>query len=72
MSVQQEGQGDFDQETIAQFSAKLEQYAAGLPEREQRLLLTLLVAAMDPIDRIAMFKGDQLLNGAEEAYLRTL
>jgi hypothetical protein len=60
------------EESIARFAARLEQYAATLPPRERRSLETILLRAMDPLERIAWRDTAELLDPREEALLRSL
>ena len=61
-----------DEQAIASFAARLEAYAVGLPERERQALETLLIRAMDPVERMRWRQTAGLLDPREEALLRSL
>jgi len=61
-----------DESTVGEFGERLEAYAAGLPEREQRLLRLFIIGAMDPLERLRQLQPDGLLSEQEEAVLRAI
>lgn len=61
-----------DPETVAAFAARLEAYAASLSSRERQVLEVLLLAAMDPIERMRWRRTEDVLNPEEEAVLAAL
>ena len=61
-----------DEQTVAAFGARLEAYAATLPEREHQMLQILILRAMDPVERMRWRDLEALLSDREEAVLRAL
>jgi hypothetical protein len=63
---------DLDEDALAAFAKRLGEYAAGLDPRDRTALKTLLMRAMDPIERMRWRDAADLLSPAEEATLRSL
>ena len=63
---------DLDSEAVAGFAARLSAYAADLSAEDRLALSTLLLRAMDPLERMRWRDAAQLLSPAEEATLRQL
>jgi hypothetical protein len=63
---------DLDEDALAAFARRLGDYAAGLNARDRTALKTLLMRAMDPIERMRWREAADLLSPAEEATLRSL
>lgn len=60
------------EQLLASLSRRLDDYSAGLSEREQQLLGILLRRAMTPLDRIRAGDGGTLLSPDEERLLRDI
>jgi hypothetical protein len=60
------------EQLLASLSRRLDDYSAGLSEREQQLLGLLLRRAMTPLDRIRAGDGATLLSPDEERLLREI
>ena len=60
------------EDALVALAGRLEAYAAGLPQREQEMLMLLLLRAMDPVDRMGLRDAATLLAPREAAFLRTL
>jgi hypothetical protein len=61
-----------DDATIDAFVTRLETYAAALTESERRALATIILRAMDPLERMRWRDPADLLDPREEAVLRAL
>jgi hypothetical protein len=59
-------------EAVRSFAARLETYSETLTEREQQALSSMLIRAMEPIDRIRWAGGPMRLAPEEEAFLQRL
>jgi hypothetical protein len=64
--------GSWDEPTIAAFAERLDAYASTLSERERDALKTLLLRAMDPLERMRWRDTSMLLDPREEALLQAL
>lgn len=60
------------QRALAAFTARLDEYAAGLPPREQRLLEVIIYRAMSPLERVRAQGDVGLLTPDEERLLSEL
>jgi hypothetical protein len=58
--------------TATRLGARLEAFMADLVERDQQLLAAVLLAAMDPVERMGHVGHAELLNPEEEEVLRKL
>ncbi len=61
-----------DEAAVAAFATRLEALAAELPPRERRVLDVLLLAAMDPVERMRWRRVDDLLRPGEQQLLEAL
>ena len=63
-----------DAATIDTFADRLDSYAAGLPDRERRILAAMIVGAMHPLDRVRYLhpEGAGILSDDEAAFLAEL
>lgn len=61
-----------DEEAFASLGTKLAAFAATRDERERRMLLMLMLAAMDPVERMRWLAPPDLLTEKEESYLRDI
>lgn len=61
-----------DEQTIANLAARLEAYAETLSEAEREALKTIVLRAMDPIERMRWRDEADLLTERESAVLRAL
>jgi hypothetical protein len=62
---------DFDEQAVASFGERLQKYAETLDAKEQKILLTMLYRAMDPLERIR-WDAKNLLSEEEEEALKKL
>lgn len=61
-----------DPDALASFASKLEDFAATRSGRERRMLAALVLASLDPVERMRWLAPADLLSAREEAYLRTI
>lgn len=61
-----------DEQAIASLAARLEAYATGLTAHERRVLETIILAAMDPVERMRWRDPAAVLDPREEAFLNAL
>jgi hypothetical protein len=59
-------------ETVQAFAQHLEAFAAQLPDRERQALESLVLRAMDPLERMSLRDADGLLEPHEEALLQEM
>ena len=57
--------------TIGRLGAALDAFAGTLPERDHRVLITLLLRSVDPIDRVLLL-SPELLSEEQEALLAAI
>lgn len=73
MTSQHEPDAAPDEGAVAAFADRLDAYAQTLSPRERRTLETMILLAMDPIDRIRWRRDPAaLLSPREEAFLQAL
>jgi hypothetical protein len=60
------------QRTATRLAASLERFSAGLDERDREMLAQILLAAMDPVERMVHVDRSELLSPEEEDILRAL
>jgi hypothetical protein len=63
---------DLDEQAVTEFASRLATFAAELPARERAALNTILMRAMDPIERMRWRDAADLLSPGEEAVLNRL
>jgi hypothetical protein len=63
---------DLDEDAVAAFAARLSAHAADLSAHDRLVLSTMLLRAMDPLERMRWRDAAQLLSPSEEAVLRQL
>ena len=61
-----------DDAALESYVARLDAFAQTLAPREQKTLETMILMAMDPIERMRYRRDPDLLSDREEAYLRAL
>lgn len=61
-----------DEDAVAAFATRLEHLAVQLSPRERRVLDVLLLAAMDPVERMRWRRMDDLLQPGEQRLLDAL
>jgi hypothetical protein len=64
--------GPLNDETLLGFASRLERFAESFSSQERRALETLLIRAMDPLDRAVLRGAAGGFDPAEEAIVRAL
>jgi hypothetical protein len=59
-------------EAVDHFAGRLELFAASLPAHERDILVRMILAAMDPMDRLKHVDTSGVLSAEEEALIRSL
>jgi hypothetical protein len=60
------------EDVAARLAWRLDRFAAGLTAQERRTLLSLLLRAMDPIERAGLRRVADVLDPSEESIVRQL
>jgi hypothetical protein len=62
----------WDQQAVLAFSERLELFATSLSDQERRVLIKMILAAMDPLDRIKHLDTHGLISVDEETLIQSL
>jgi len=61
-----------DSTAVASFAVNMEAFAATCDDRQRRILAALVLAAMDPVERMRWLAPPGVLTDREDAFLRVL